>query len=154
MTAIANVFIYLFIDEVFIKRGSLYTSIAGILNGVTVGSLIIMNDFGEELYAEAQPIVIYHAVLSLITFGLLAGLAIRESVKSEEQMPKVGFVLIGMYGIFVALVFILFALDLLMPMGYSPFYYAAWISAGVGVLCGYLGYMFPNWLKKLLKLEG
>ena len=154
MTAIANVFIMVFIDEVFLNWGSLLTSITGILNGVTVGTLIIMNDFGEELYSEALPIVIYHAVISLITFGLLAGLAIRESVNSEQQMPKVGFVLIGMYGIFVALVFVLFALDLLMPESYSPFYYAAWISAGVGVLCGYLGYIFPDWLKKLLKLEG
>jgi len=41
-----------------------------------------------------------------------------------------------------------------MPTGYTPFYYAAWISAGVGVLCGYLGYIFPEWLKKVLKLEG
>lgn len=153
MTAIANIFIFVFIDEVFLNLGNLSVAISGLLNGVTVGTLIIMNDFGEELYNEALPIVIYHAAISLITFGLLAGLAIREAVKSEQQLPKVGFVLIAMYGIFVALVFILFALDLAMPTGYTPFYYAAWISAGVGVLCGYLGYIFPEWLKKFLKLE-
>ena len=109
MTAIANVFIMIFIDEVFLNWGNLLTSITGILNGVTVGTLIIMNDFGEDLYNEAFPIVIYHAVISLITFGLLAALAFKESRKSEQQMPKVGFVLIGMYGVFVALVFVFFA---------------------------------------------
>jgi len=154
MVAIANVFIMVFIDEVFLNWGSLLTSISGILNGITVGTLIIMNNFGEDLYSDALPIVIYNAVISLITFGLLAGLAFRESRRSEQQMPKVGFVLIGMYGVFVALVFVLFALDLAMLEGYTPFYYSAWISAGVGVLCGYLGYIFPNWLRKFLKLEG
>ena len=153
MVAIANVFIMVFIDEVFLNWGSLLTAISGILNGVTVGTLIIMNDFSEELYSKALPVVIYNAAISLITFGLLAGLAFRESRRSEQQMPKVGFVLIGMYGLFVALVFVFFASDLAVDMSYSPFYYAAWISAGVGVLCGYLGYIFPDWLKKFLKLE-
>ena len=110
MTAIANVFIYVFMDEVFLNLGNLYVAIVGLLNGITVGTLIIMNDFGEELYNEAFPIVVYHAAISLITFGLLAGLSIREAVKSQQELPKVGFVLIGMYGIFVALVFILLIL--------------------------------------------
>ncbi len=153
VTAIANVFLFAFLDEVFLNLGGISVALSGIANGITVGCLIVINRFQDEVYSETQPYVIYHAALSLITFGLLAFFAFREAAKSDQAMPKVGFVLIGFYGVFVSSVFVLFALDLIMPEGYSPFYYAAWISAGVGVFCGYLGYIFPDWLKKFLKLS-
>ena len=156
-TALANGFLFAFVNAVFLNWGSITVVIIGLLNGATAGIFVTTINFQVENYDQTLPLLIYHVVNTMLVMGFLMVSSFREVRKNTQQMPKVGFTLIGLYGVFILMVFVLFALDIFLPEvtgsdGYTPAYYAAWISAGIGVLCGYLGYIFPDWLKKFLKI--
>ncbi len=152
LTAIATVFLMIFVDLVFLEVGPWFVALVGIINGITVGMMITKLNFSSEAYDEALNIVIFHALVTLALVLLLAILSFREAQQNKERLPKMGFTFIGLYGLFVSMVFVLFAVDIALGGGYSAFYYLAWVSAGLGSLFGYVGYIMPDWFKKLLKI--
>ncbi len=117
-----------------------------------MGMLIVNLSFSEEAYSNILIYLIWHILMSLYIFISLAVYSFKEAKKSDEKIPKTGFRMIGYYGVFVALVFILFITDLVVGMiadsGYTPFYYMAWISGAISSSFAYLGYVMPDWLKK------
>ena len=152
LTAIATVFLMVFVDLVFLEVGPWFIVSVGIINGITVGIMITKLNFSSNAYDEALSIVIFHALVTLALVLLLAILSLREAKQNKERLPKMGFTFIGLYGIFVSMVFILFAVDIALGGGYSAFYYLAWVSAGIGSLFGYVGYIMPDWFKKFIKV--
>ncbi len=152
LTAIATVFLMVFVDLVFLEVGPWFITLVGIVNGITVGMLLTKLNFSSNAYDEALSIVIFHALVTLALVLLLAISSLREAKQNKERLPKIGFTFIGLYGLFVSMVFILFAVDIALGGGYSAFYYMAWVSAGIGSLFGYVGYIMPDWFKKLIKV--
>ncbi|MHA2358399.1 MAG: hypothetical protein ACXABK_06495 [Candidatus Heimdallarchaeaceae archaeon] len=160
--ALANCFIIVFIDEVFFHKGTDFILPFGILNGLVIGLIIkpvqgwfVDPSFG--LLRQEIEVIIYFAVVSLLTYGILAYFAIREGVLNEERLPKVGFHLIGTYGLCLVIMFLFFAADTfsatILPafsQGYSPFFYAGFSLSFVGLGLCYLGYIMPTWFKNLI----
>ena len=150
-TALANVFSMAFIAVIFMDENPYIPIIFGILNGITMGMLIVNLSFDPNAYDAILIYLVWHIIMSLFTYITLALYSFKEAKKSEEKIPQTGFKMIGFYGIFVALVFILFITDLVMGMitgtGYTVFYYMAWISGAFSSIFAYLGYVMPDWLK-------
>ncbi|MFW9853012.1 MAG: hypothetical protein ACFFDS_08720, partial [Candidatus Thorarchaeota archaeon] len=163
--AVANIFVIMFIDVVFFNKGVEFVLPFGILNGIVIGLLapqlqkwVVNPEFG--LVREQTPILIFYIVISLLSYGLLAFFGFREGVLNTERLPKIGFHLIGFFGVCLVLVFISLAgdpiLGALVPafsQGYSPLYYVGYSFAIIGTAFGYLGYIMPRWFKNLLTLE-
>ena len=115
------------------------------------------SSFGLIRDPDQFPIIASLAVMSLLSYGLLTILAFRESKLNQERLPRTGFNLIGVYGLSVALLFICFVGDTLLisiiptfDQGYTFFYFLGWIIAVCGTFLGYLGYIMPNWFRKLV----
>lgn len=152
-TAIATVFLMIFVQLVFLDVGPWFITVIGIINGITLGMMIMKFSFQEEAYSEAVPVVIYHALVTLALVLSLAIMAFREAHQNKDKLPKIGFTFIGLYGLFVSFVFVMFAIDIATGGDYSPFYYLGWICAGLGTLSGYVGYIMPDWFKKILRVQ-
>ena len=160
--AIANCFVIIFIDEVFVHKGTSFTLPFGVLNGLVIGLIIPAlrfwaTDTSFGLLRNKIGEVIVFAVVSLATYGMLAFFAIREGVLNEEKLPKVGFHLIGTYGVCLVLMFLSFAGDTFIiqivpafSQGYSPFFYVGFSLSMIGIGLCYLGYLMPTWFKKLV----
>jgi len=150
--AMTNVFIFAFINDIFLEgKKTNFMLFFGMFNGITIGMILITTNTSPDTYDNIYPFVVYHAILSLLTNGLLIYYGFKEASAQEEKLPKTGFTLIGLFGVFAMLVFILFAIDV-QWRNYSPAYYAGWISAGLATLFGYIGYTMPNWFKRLIKV--
>ena len=154
LTAIATVFLIVFVDLVFLEVGPWFVASVSIINGITIGMMFMKLSFTGDPYEAALNVVIFHALVTLAYVLLLAILSFREARQNKEKLPKIGFTFIGLYGLFVSMVFILFAVDIALGGGYTAFYYLAWVSAGLGSLCGYAGYIMPDWFKKLVNVQG
>jgi len=103
-------------------------------------------------------VVIFHVINTMFVMILLIYLPLKERNKNTECLPRVGFLLIGLFSVFIVLMFVSFALDLLIiniaySQGYTASYYLAWFFALTGLFCGYLGYTLLGWFKKLFKLS-
>ncbi|MHA1910228.1 MAG: hypothetical protein ACTSYA_00915 [Candidatus Kariarchaeaceae archaeon] len=147
--AVTSVFIFAFVNEIFLDGKKPLLLFYGILNGITIGMILTNTGLDAGTYDEIFPYVIYHAVLALLTNGLLIYFGFKEASVHEDKVPKAGFTLIGLFGVFSMLVFILFAIDVQWKT-YSPAYYAGWLSAGLATLSGYIGYIMPDWFKRLI----
>ena len=158
-TALANIFLIPFIDQIFLNIGNLIALPVTISNGIAIGLFIPALSVEKNAYAKAFPIVIFHVINTMFVMILLSYLAFIERRKNkEEKLARMGFLFIGLFGVFIMLMFISFALDLLILSltsitGYTPFYYLSWFFALIGLFSGYLGYIMPPWFKKLLHIK-
>ena len=150
LTAITSVFIFAFVNEIFLDGKKPLLLFYAILNGVTIGMILVTNSLDAGTYEAIFPFVVYHAVLSLVPNGLLIYFGFKEASAQDEKVPKAGFTLIGLFGVLSIMVFVFFAIDIQWKT-YSPAYYAGWITAGITTLCGYIGYIMPDWFKRLIK---
>lgn len=153
-SAMSNIFMYSFIERVYLEKNDLRIAIFSLLNGLTIGFMIPFAKAEPGTYVESIPALIWHVINSLIIMGMLIFYSFREVKRNKAQLPRIGFILIGMYGILIALVFPSFALDIIIgdlrDTAYTPFYYIAWILAGLSILSGYLGYIMPKWFRDIL----
>jgi hypothetical protein len=149
-TAVTSVFIFAFVNEIFLDGKKPLLLLYGILNGVTIGMILTTTGLDPGTYDAIFPFVVYHVILSLIPNGLLIYFGFKEASAQEEKVPKAGFTLIGLFGVLSIMVFVFFAIDVQWKT-YSPAYYAGWITAGITTLCGYIGYIMPDWFKRLIR---
>ena len=154
-TALSNVYLFAFIDTIFLNKGIKAILPIAILNSISIGLFIPAISLKQGSYAATTPIVLYHALNTIFLMCILTYVSLRERKKSDEKLPKIGFLLIAFYGVFNLLLFLSFGIDLaivyLTEKGYSPFYYLSWVFALLGLICGYLGYIMPDWFKKLIE---
>ncbi len=158
LLAISNCFVIAFVETVFVNKGIDFALPFLVINGVAVGMSIeaIIYWFSNKefgLLANKFYILVLLAIISLVTYIILTFYSFKEAKLNTDKLPRSGFNLIAIYGISVSLLFIFFALDSVMASlgkGYSPFYYLGWTFAMTGVFLGYLGYIMPSWLKKLI----
>jgi hypothetical protein len=154
-TALANIFSMGFIALIFREENNQLPLVFGTLNGITIGLILSKVSFSNETYDRIFPFLIYHILISTITYTMLIRSSFDEANKTEDKIPKTGFKLIGYYGVFIILVFVFFIFDLVWGMirghGFTPFYYIGWSSGAVASFFAYFGYVMPDWLKKRLE---
>lgn len=156
-TAFSNIYLFAFIDKIFLDKGFRFALPITMLNSITIGLLIPRVSIKQGSYAEAFLIVLYHAANTIIIMVVLTYLALNERKRTEEKLPRTGFMLIAFYGIFTLGMFFSFGIDLALVSitgkGYTPFYYLSWILALFGLTSGYFGYIMPEWFRKLILKE-
>ncbi len=158
-SSISNCLLFAFINEVFLNWGDTLPVSFSILNGITIGLIIPHVSTSKDAYSKIIPFVGIYVILTLIASLILIVLSFKEAKKSEEKLPKIGFKLIGAYGIALILVFVFFILDAylgasveIFKNGFTVFYYLGWITAIISFLFGYLGYVMPPWFRNFLNL--
>lgn len=158
LSALGNIFLFAFLDDVFLARKKIYLMLFAISNAIVIGLIIPNINTNPESYAASIYAVIFHVLNSLFVGVLLASLSFRQWRKAEERLSKMGFLFIGLFGLLLVMVFVLFAVDVLLislnlSEGYSVFYYTAWFIEVLASVSGYLGYIMPEWFKALLGVK-
>ncbi len=155
-SAIANAFLYNFVEFVYLSNKEWRMIVFATLNGITVGWIMDVNSFEFGVYSRIFPIVVYHVLLSFFVNSLLAYQSFKTSNRTKDDVARWGFRFIGLFGVFLNLVFIFFGLDnfkiITAGTTFNLEYYLAWISAAIGTIFGSLGYLMPEWLKR--RIEG
>ncbi|MCG3226753.1 MAG: hypothetical protein H7645_07530 [Candidatus Heimdallarchaeota archaeon] len=160
--AIANCFVIAFMDSVFFHKGTDFILPFSLFNGVVIGLIIpkITEWIADPSFGklrESTYILYYYGIISILSYGLLAYFGIREGVLNDDRLPKVGFYLIGTFGVCMILMFVTIAGDTILvsnvaafSQGYSPLYYIGFTLAAISLGLGYLGYIMPDWFKNIV----
>lgn len=163
-SAISNVFIFVFCAIVFTqspmfrKTGMFPVIVVGALNGITVGMLIgnTINTWPSPAY-ELGPTV-YHLLLTFLSFGALIFFTRQPFRQSTSRWEKAGFRFIILSGIFGILIYLSFAIDVVMgdfvPFfdgGYTIFFFFAYVFALFMLSFAYLGYVMPDFVRNFYK---
>lgn len=153
-SAIANAFLYNFVEFVYISNKEWRMILFATLNGITVGWILDVNSLELGAYSKVFPIVVYHVLLSFFVNTLLFYHSFKTSRKTRDPVARWGFMFIGMFGFFLNFVFIFFGIDnfRIVTQGttFNLEYYLAWLSAAFGAFLGSLGYTMPPWLRNRL----
>ena len=103
---------------------------------------IVSNVIFAPINLANQELYIYSAGIFAFVWGVFAFDFFRSSVKSTEKREKYRFFCIGLCGIFALLIF---------PLGIFRQIFS-WIMVLVGTILLYLGYNFPHFFQRFLKL--
>ena len=154
-TAFSNIFLFVFTNQIFLNNQIKYLIPITILNSISIGLFIPRISIQQGSYANAFLIVLFHAFNSIIVMVILTWLSLKERKKTKEKISRTGFLLISLYGTFILLLFLSFGIDLAIVSatgkGYSIFYYLSWFFALAGLVSGYLGYIMPDWFRRIIK---
>ncbi len=152
----ANCFIFAFVNNVFLGNKQNMLILISLLNGIVIGFIAPNVSDKPGTYSSVLPAVVALVLLTMIVSGIMIYFSLKEAKNNDDKLPKLGFILIAFYGIFLILVFVLFAVDIawgtIADTAYTPAYYAAWICSGLAVFSAYLGYVMPNWFRTLIRL--
>ncbi len=150
--ALGNCFVIYFVDAIFLNKGKNFVFPWLIINGITIGLIIPNINFVFGTFNALFGVLVYHAIVTFLVFGQLSYFSFKESALNEEKLTKIGFRYIGLYGVFMMLIFVFFAFDGILRdsfdifwRGYTPAYYFAWICTIIASFFGYLGLFMPKW---------
>ncbi|TFF96187.1 MAG: hypothetical protein EU547_06715 [Promethearchaeota archaeon] len=153
--------IWIFLDKKYKKI------IPFLIAGIIIGALLFLptNYWGVDPEATTDPtstrIIIMGLFLlyNVVVYIFLAFYAFRESRKTEDKVYRTGFRVIALGQIANIIVFVFFLLDSILILfnpgspGYSIFIDLAWITAIIASFLFYLGFILPNWFRKIIKSE-
>ena len=175
-SAISNIFVVFFVSQIYsqspmFRRTKKAIPISNaILNGITVGliinaisisvnidSLTDVTEYYNPLYPIGQ--TIFHLVMTLLAFILLQFFSIKYRREATTRWERVGFNFINYYSMSGMLIYVMFALDLVLGdlwptvfgAGYTIINYFGWGFAVLMAIFGYLGYAMPKGIRNLLK---
>ncbi len=156
-TSTSNCFLFAFVNDVFLDWDRIFNYIYAIANGIVIGLIIPHISYSPTTYQEISDYFHLYVLFTIIVYILLIVKSLKESKKSVEKLPKLGFRFIAYYAITIIFVFVFFAIDALLggvgniyPKGYSPFFYVGWSLVIIAFFFGYLGYVMPQWFRKLI----
>lgn len=154
---LGNVFLYYFTENIFFEEPKQYlreTITFG--NGITFGFLMIsilqIQSFpfleipGEYI---ASHLLIWHVLISSIGFLILLIKATQSAFQAEARLQRAGFLMIAITAIFELVVFVFFFADRFLGAGYTIWYFLAWVSASLAGLFAMIGYLMPNWFRRI-----
>lgn len=163
-SAISNVFLMVFVAQIFSQtplfRQTKMTIpiIAGAFNGITVGLVI-------EAIRRTWPVpsynigpTVYHLILTFIAFGSVGIFSIRPLRNATFRWEKAGFSFIIISSIFGILIYLSFAIDVILPAvsttfeaGFTPFYYLGYVFGVLMCTFAYFGYVMPKFIRDLFR---
>ncbi|MEA2070558.1 MAG: hypothetical protein U9O98_04635 [Asgard group archaeon] len=161
-SAISNVLIVLFVSQVF-SQATLFRKtkkfipiLLGVLNGITLGLLAsaISADWAHPEYTLGP--TIYHLAMTFLAFFLLGYFTLRAKENATFRWEKAGFNFIFLSALFGFLLYLSFAIDILLQElgvlpSYTPFYYIAYVFGVLMCLSAYLGYVMPEFVRKIFR---
>jgi hypothetical protein len=158
MSAIANIFLYVFMLEIFYTGRSAGGVKLKIFIVVELGVAILMPILGPlsniiSAFASALLLVLMvHLFFSLALYITLIRATTASIVKTSDATARKGFSLIRMAGYAIIIAYCFFVLDriwqiLFEPEGYTIWVLLGWISAGVTGVLLYLGFVLPRRLR-------
>lgn len=158
-SALSNVFIlffvaYIFSQSPFFRSTGMYLPFSfASLNGVTIGLLIgsVVRNWPNPEYELGT--TIYHLILTFMAFSTLIFFAIRPLRQATFKWEKAGFAFIICSGIMGILIYLSFAVDVIIGAGYTPFFFIAYVFGILMVIFAYLGYVMPNFVRKMFKTK-
>ena len=166
-SALSNVFIFVFCALVFAqaplfrKTGMFVPFIIGALNGITIGMLIGITtnsiNAGTNISYDLFP-TIYHLLLTFFSFGALIFFTRQPLKQSTTRWQKAGFRFIILSGVFGILIYLSFAIDVVLQeiwpeifQSYTIFFFLAYIFALFMLSFAYLGYVMPDFVRNFYK---
>ena len=158
-----DIFLFLFTIHIFSDKNEKKV-IPLIIGGTFLIILLFLpwNYWGINPSASDPPsirtlILIFFLLFNMVTYVILAFYAFRESKQAEQKINQKAFQSIGLGQILNVVVFIWFLSDAIIILldpgspGYSIFIYLAWLTALTAAFLFYLGYIQPNWFKKMIE---
>jgi hypothetical protein len=156
---VGNVFLFYFTEDIFFDEESEIPYLKeGITfaNGVTFGFLLLFIVQIQELPFLEIPgvyipphLLIWHVIISTIGFLILLIKAFQSTLNATTKLQKAGFFSIGLAAIFEILVFVFFFADRFLGGGFTIWYFNAWLSASIAGFCSMVGYLMPNWFRRI-----
>jgi len=159
MSAIANIFLYLFMLEIFYtgrKDGGLKLKIFMAVEGSIAILLPIFGPYPTPISAAIglfTPLLLVHLVFAIALYVTLFR-ATSHSIKStSDQLAKRGFSFIRVASVTIIAAYVFFIMDelwtvLYEPEGYTYWVIGGWIAAGITGVLLYLGFVLPTRVRK------
>jgi hypothetical protein len=159
-SALSNVFIiffvaYVFSQSQFFRSTGMYLPFTyATFNGVTIGLLLgsVFRNWPNVQYEIGT--TIYHLILTFMAFSTLIIFAIRPLRQATFRWEKAGFAFIICSGVAGILIYLSFTIDVIVGGGYTPFFFIAYAFGILMVIFAYLGYVMPNFVRKMFKTKG
>jgi hypothetical protein len=153
--AIGNSFLMVFIRNFFKKSKNLLIFYL-IVNSLAIGAMLYLAATISFLGVNAELIFTaiwgFNAICTIFVTVYLAIIAFKSASKTTNKVIKRGSQFIGLSGIVMLFINIMFVIDELIVPGFggafSVFYYLAWIFVILSELFVYLGFILPKWLRK------
>jgi len=155
---VGNIFLFYFTENIFFEKPKTYLREAiTFANGITFGFLMIFIFQVQSIPFLEIPgtyipphLLIWHVIVSTIGFVILFVKAFQFARQSTERVPRVGFLMIALSAFFELTVFVFFFADRFLSGGFTIYYFLAWLSASLAGLSSMIGYLMPNWFKRVI----
>ncbi len=166
---VANIFLYKFVHDIFIKEKTFLKYYFAAISGIMIGALLY-HLFTDPFYDTSKPteelnwayFALAYVIFTLLTFTLISIIVFRGARKITVKYYRRGLQLIGFYQLTVILAFLVLVIDIVASsMGvaliddtnYSWFFILAWLILLISMFMAYIGYTMPNWFKKMFQDE-
>ncbi|WXG44917.1 MAG: hypothetical protein WED04_12955 [Promethearchaeati archaeon SRVP18_Atabeyarchaeia-1] len=162
MSAIANIFLYVFMLEIFSKGIGAGGAKLKIFALVEVSVAVLMPVFGPLSWfmpifeTLLLSVLMIHLLFSLALYVTLARVTTASMHKTTDGTSRRGFSLIRLAAFAIIIAYCFFVLDrvweiVLEPEGYTVWVLLGWVSAGVSGVLLYLGFVLPSRLRRETK---
>ena len=159
MSAIANIFLYLFMLEIFYtgrKAGGMKLKIFGVVEGTIAILLPIFGPYPTAISAVVSvfdPLLIVHLVFAIALYVTLFRATTRSIRSTSDQLAMRGFSFIRVASVTIIAAYVFFILDevwtvLYEPAGYTFWVVFGWVAAGITGVLLYLGFVLPTRVRK------
>jgi len=162
MSAIANIFLYVFMLEIFSegrKSGGAWFTVFVVVEAAVAVLMPILSPLGNAI-PVFEPlllmVLVTHLVFAFALYITLARVTTASIRKTTDPLARKGFSLIRLasFAIIVAYCFFVFDRiwsDLFEPESYTVWVIVAWIMAGIGGLLLYSGFIMPSRIRGTTK---
>lgn len=159
MSAIANIFLYLFMLEIFYKgreSGGARLKIFGVVEGAVAVLLPILGPTmatGSTLLDTFTVLLLVHLTFALALYLTLIMATTRAIHGTTDQIARRGFSYIRLAALSIIVAYLLFVMDSVWtaffePEGYTYWVIAGWIAAGISGILLYIGFVLPRRLRQ------
>ena len=158
LLALSNAFFVGFITTVFVDDNNQVLIVVTALNAISIGLFLPNISFENILYTKLKAYVLYFIVISILTYSVVIIQSIKSIKENPNRIIKVGYTNILLYEIIITLSFIFHAFSLRQAF-YSgnPYNMYVFFTHGLYMIASflaYLGFVYPDWLKRLVEQEG
>ena len=162
LSAIANIFLYVFMLEIFSegrKSGGAWFTVFVVVEAAVAVLMPILSPLGNAI-PVFEPlllmVLVTHLVFAFALYITLARVTTASIRKTTDPLARKGFSLIRLasFAIIVAYCFFVFDRiwsDLFEPESYTVWVIVAWIMAGIGGLLLYSGFIMPSRIRGTTK---
>jgi hypothetical protein len=158
MSAIANIFLYLFMLEIFYTGRKAGGVKLRIFAAVEAGIAVLLPIFGPyptpiSAIALFNLLLIVHLVFAMALYITLFRATSRSIKETHDELARRGFSFIRVSSISIIAAYVFFVIDelwtvLFEPEGYTYWVIAGWIAAGITGVLLYLGFVLPIRVRK------